>query len=158
MYRGFNRRLAGSLLAVGLLFAHAPVAHGAHGAAAVGDFATCTGADLGDACSLTAGTGWVVRKADNICGLDDARMLSNPAKVSYSRLLRATPEMKKVRDEGIGPDSSKGIQLRTAAVNRVRKACNTVIQAKGHCSVWKSVRHRDGRAVSDITNNVLRLL
>lgn len=105
-----------------------------------------------------SGTGWVVDKTDNICGLDDARMLSNPAKVDYDRLLRATPEMKKIRSDGIDPNSSKGIQLRTAAVDRVRKACNSVQQSNGYCSVWKSVSHRDGRSISDVTATVLQQL
>lgn len=101
-----------------------------------------------------AGSGWVVKKTDNICGLDDARMLTNPAKVDYGRLLRATPEMKKMRNEGIDPSSPKGISLRTKAVDRVRRACHAVQQANGHCSVWKAVRHRDGRSVTDITASV----
>jgi hypothetical protein len=144
MHRGFARRLAGPLLAAGLLLAPALAVQ------AMSEVQVLT--------SQPAGSGWVVNKTDNICGLDDARMLSHPAKVNYSRLLQATPEMKKIRNEGIDPSSAKGSQLRKAAVDRVRKACNTVSQSNGHCSVWKNVRHRDGRAVSDITSDVLRLL
>ena len=40
--------------------------------------------------------GWIVDRADNICGLDDAKMLSKPAKVDYDALLKATPEFKKI--------------------------------------------------------------
>jgi hypothetical protein len=95
--------------------------------------------------------GWVVERADNVCGLEDARMLSYPAKVEYDSLLASTAEMKRIREEGIDPSSSTGIQLREQAVDRVRRACDKVRRNNGHCSVWKRISHRDGRAISDIT-------
>jgi len=98
--------------------------------------------------------GWVVDRADNICGLDDAKMLSKPAKVDYDVLLRATPEMKKIKDEKIDPNSPQGIQLRQAAATRVQNAADKVRTAQGHCSVWKQVRHTDGRAITDVTDLV----
>ncbi len=97
---------------------------------------------------------WIVDRADNICGLDDPRMLSKPARVDYDALLRATPEMKKMRDEKIDPNSSEGIQLRQAAVDRVLKACEKVRQSGGHCSVWKQIRHQDGRTIPDVSDLV----
>ena len=97
---------------------------------------------------------WVVDRADNICGLDDARMLSKPAKVDYEALLAATPEMKKLKDDKVDPNSSEGIQLRQKAVDRIRTAAEKVRQAEGHCSVWKDVRHTDGRVITDITTLV----
>lgn len=97
---------------------------------------------------------WVVDRADNICGLDDARMLSKPAKVDYEALLSATPEMKKMKDDKVDPNSSEGIQLRQKAVDRIRTAADKVRQAEGHCSVWKDVRHTDGRVIADITTLV----
>ena len=144
MHQGFVRKLAagGLLLATCLLAAPAIQAESA----------------LGEVVVQASGSGWVVNKSDNICGLDDARMLSNPAKVDYRRLLSATPEMKKIKNDGIDLNSSKGIQLRTAAVDRVRRACNTVQQSNGHCSVWKTVRHRDGRSIPDVTSTVLARL
>ena len=105
--------------------------------------------------AIGAALGWVVHRADNICGLDDARMLSNPARVDYPSLLDATPEMKQIRDEKIDPNSSRGIQLRQAAVDRVRRATEKVRSSRGHCSVWKQIRHRDGRAIPDVTQLVL---
>ena len=101
-----------------------------------------------------AGTGWIVDRADNICGLDDPKMLSKPAKVDYDALLKATPEMKKIKDDKIDPNSPQGIQLRQAAVTRVQTASEKVRAAGGHCSVWKSIRHTDGRAVPDVTEAV----
>ena len=101
-----------------------------------------------------AGTGWIVDRADNICGLDDAKMLSKPAKVDYDALLRATPEMKKIKDDKIDPSSPQGIQLRQAAATRVQKAADKVRSTEGYCSVWKSIRHQDGRAIPDVTDAV----
>ena len=100
------------------------------------------------------GTGWVVDKADNICGLDDPKMLSKPAKVDYDALLKATAEMKKIKDDKIDPNSPQGIQLRQAAATRVQKAADKVRAADGYCSVWKSIRHQDGRVIPDITDAV----
>ena len=98
--------------------------------------------------------GWIVDRADNICGLDDAKMLSKPAKVDYDALLRATPEMKKIKDDKIDPNSPQGIQLRQAAATRVQTAAEKVRGTEGYCSVWKAIRHSDGRAVADITEAV----
>lgn len=97
---------------------------------------------------------WICDRADNICGLDDARMLSKPAKVDYDALLKATPEMKKMRDDKIDPNSSEGIQLRQRAVDRIRDKADSVRQAQGYCSVWKTISHKDGRTIPDITDLV----
>lgn len=105
-------------------------------------------------CAADAAVQWIVDRADNICGLDDAKMLSRPAKVDYDALLKATSEMKRIHDEKIDPNSSEGIQLRQAAVDRVRNASERVRQTQGHCSVWKQIRHQDGRAITDITDLV----
>jgi hypothetical protein len=104
--------------------------------------------------SSEASAGWIVDRTDNICGLDDAKMLSKPAKVDYDALLRATPEMKKIKDDKIDPNSPQGIQLRQSAVTRVQTAAEKVRVANGHCSVWKAIRHTDGRTVSDVTEAV----
>jgi hypothetical protein len=101
-----------------------------------------------------AGATWIVDRADNICGLDDPKMLSKPAKVDYDGLLRATPEMKKIKDDKIDLNSPQGIQLRQAAATRVQTAAEKVRAANGYCSVWKAIRHQDGRTVPDITDSV----
>ena len=101
-----------------------------------------------------AGSAWIVDRADNICGLDDPRTLSKPARVDYDAVLRSTPEMKKIRDDKIDPNSPQGIQLRQAAATRVQKAAEKVRAANGYCSVWKAIRHQDGRAVPDATEAV----
>lgn len=107
--------------------------------------------------TLAVFSGWQVDKSDNICGLDDARQLSNPVVVSYDRLLAATPEMKRMKDEKIDANSSEGIQLRQKAVDRIREKCDALRVQKGYCSVWKTARHSDGRAVADVTDSVIAL-
>ncbi len=102
----------------------------------------------------TPGHSWLLRTADNICGLRDPNQLTSPAVVDFEACLDATPEMKRVRDQGIDPKSAEGIQLRNAAVTRVTSACEKVRSASGHCSVWKEIRHKDGRAIADISDQV----
>lgn len=104
------------------------------------------------------GTPYHVNKADNICGLDEPRQLTNPASVNYSALLDATPEMKKIAKDKIDPTSSEGITLTAKARSRVLSACESVRQSGGYCSVWKSIRRRDKKAISDVTDSVKRLL
>lgn len=101
---------------------------------------------------------WIADRTENICGLDDPKMLSNPAKVDYDTLLKATAEWKKMKDEKIDPNSAEGIQLRQKAAERVRDACEKSRSAKGYCSVWKSIRHADGRSIPDITDAVKEAL
>ncbi|MCY2961355.1 MAG: hypothetical protein NTY35_14425 [Planctomycetota bacterium] len=103
-------------------------------------------------------TGWICDRADSICGLDDPKMLSKPAKVDYDALYKATAEYKKIRDEKIDPNSSEGIQLRQRAVDRIREKTESIRSQNGYCSVWKTIRHQDGRAVPDITDQVKALL
>ena len=104
------------------------------------------------------GTPYVVNKTDNICGLDQPRQLTKPAFVDYDALLAATPEAKKVAKDRIDPNSSQGITLMTKARARVLKACESARASGGYCSVWKVIRRRDGKAVSNITGTVKRLL
>ncbi len=98
--------------------------------------------------------GWITRAQDNVCGLRDARQLSNPAQVDFNALLEDTDEMKRLRRERIDPKSPQGIQLRDAARSKVATACESVMQSQGHCSVWSSIRHSDGRNVPDVTDLV----
>lgn len=97
---------------------------------------------------------WICDRADNICGLDDPKTLSSPAKVDYDALLKATPEYKKIKDEKIDVNSAEGIQLRQKAAERVRDACEKVRAAKSYCSVWKTIKHADGRSIPDVTDAV----
>jgi hypothetical protein len=103
-------------------------------------------------------SGWQARAEDNIVGLRDPKKLSNPSLVDYPALLAATPEMKRIKREGIDEGSPEGIQLKNRAASKVATACETVMNAEGHCSVWKSISHEDGRTVTDLTTQVKRRL
>ena len=105
--------------------------------------------------ALVVERGWVAALDNNLCGLRDLNQLSNPAKLNYKRCLDATPEMKRVRKEGIKLTSPEGIQLKNAAATRVSTAASTIRKAGGFCSVWKAIKHNDGRKVSDITARVI---
>lgn len=100
------------------------------------------------------GTPFVVLKADNICGLDEPRQITTPAKVDYDALLEETTEVKELKRNGIDPASSKGITLMTKARSRVLKACETVRTELGYDSIWKSITRRDSRAIPDATDSV----
>ena len=103
-------------------------------------------------------TGWRAQAEDNIVGLRDPKKLSNPALVDYSALMAATPEMKRIKREGIDESSPEGIQLKNRASSKVATACETVMNAGGHCSVWKTISHEDGRTITDLTTKVKRRL
>ena len=100
-------------------------------------------------------SGWIVDEADNVCGVRSARQITSPARVRYDELLETTPELKRMKREGIDRDSAKGQVLYAAGVDRVRKAASRVMGNKSHCSVWKTITHRDGRTVPDITDDVM---
>lgn len=146
-----------SLAALGLLIFLAPLASAAPatsliGGPAAGGIAEFTG---GEAQAPALERGWIAKRGDNLCGLRDPKQLSHPAKLNYKRCLAATPEMKKMESEGIRPSSPAGIQLKTAAATRVSNAANTVRKAGGFCSVWKAIKHSDGRDVTDITARIV---
>lgn len=100
------------------------------------------------------GTDYILNRSDNICGLDNPRQLTRPAKIDYDVLLAETSEMKLMKKEKINASSPRGIQLRTAAAKKVSRACEKVRSDKSYCSVWKSIRRRDGKRIKDITTLV----
>lgn len=100
------------------------------------------------------GTDYILNRSDNICGLDNPRQLTRPAKIDYDVLLAETSEMKLMKKEKINARSPRGIQLRTAAAKKVSRACEKVRSEKSYCSVWKTIRRRDGKRIKDITTLV----
>lgn len=98
--------------------------------------------------------GWICDPQDNICGISDPRKVSNPALVNYQVLLEATPAIREMRRDRIDPDSAKGRQLRRAAAELITKASEAIRRARGHCGVWRVIRHEDGRIVPDVTSDV----
>ena len=139
------------LAALGLLLSAAPAATPEPVPAAAVTLAAASASGS----SVSLERGWVATKTNNLCGLRDLGQLSNPAKLNYKRCLDATPEMKKIKADGIKLESPEGIQLSNAAATRVSTAANTLRKAGGFCSVWKAIKHTDGRTVSDITARVI---
>jgi hypothetical protein len=101
---------------------------------------------------------WVVADADNVCGLTDARQLKNPAVVDYDALLDATPEVQEMKRKGIDRDTPRGQVLYNKAVDRVRNAAADVMKDKGYDSIWKTIKHKQGKKAPDATDEIKRLL
>jgi hypothetical protein len=97
---------------------------------------------------------WVAEEDDNICGIKDLKKVSNPAKVDYDGLWDATPQIKKMKEKKIDPESTEGKALRSQAKTLITKTCELVRAAKGHCGVWKTIKNEDGRKVTDVTEDV----
>jgi hypothetical protein len=111
-----------------------------------------------DTCLSVAAEGkWIVNKADNICGISSAKKISNPGVVDYDKLWAATPEIKKLKKDGIDPNSPEGKALRNQAKTRITKACHKVQGRKGRCSVWKKISHSGTKKATDITAAVKKL-
>ncbi len=97
------------------------------------------------------GTPYILNKSDNICGLDEPRAISNPAKVDFDALLAATPEVRELKRKRIRRSSAKGMQIMADARRRVLTVCQALCASEGYCSVWKKIRRRDRSAVADLT-------
>jgi len=97
---------------------------------------------------------WVANEEDNICGIKDLKKVSNPAKVDYDELWEATPQIKKMKEKKIDPESAEGKALRSQAKTLITKTCESVREAKGHCGIWKSIKNEDKRSVPDVTKDV----
>jgi hypothetical protein len=108
-------------------------------------------AEVASPAARPAARDWTAKATDNICGLRDLAQVSNPASIDFQACLDATPEMKKLKAERIDEKSPDGIRLIAEATNRVTQACEAVQRANGYCSVWKSIRHKDGRTGADIS-------
>jgi hypothetical protein len=97
---------------------------------------------------------WIAKSGDSICGLKEPSQVSNPVVVDWQACLDATPEMKKAKAEKIDLSTPEGIKLVNEATNRVTEACESIRAANGYCSVWKAIKHKDGRAITDISDLV----
>lgn len=97
---------------------------------------------------------WVAEEEDNICGIKDLKKVSNPAKVDYDDLWEATPQIKKMKEKKIDPESTEGKALRSQAKTLITKTCELVRAAKGHCGIWKAIKNEDKRSVPDVTKDV----
>ena len=97
---------------------------------------------------------WIAEEDDNICGIRDLKKISNPAKVDYDGLWDATPQIKKMKEKKIDPESTEGKALRSQAKTLITKTCELVRSAKGHCGIWKAIKNSDGRTIPDVTDDV----
>jgi len=97
---------------------------------------------------------WVAEDEDNICGIKDLKKVSNPAKVDYDVLWDATPQIKRMKEKKIDPESTEGKALRSQAKTLITKSAELVRAAKGYCGVWKTIKNEDGRKVPDVTDDV----
>lgn len=100
---------------------------------------------------VNMGSDWTVKTEDSVVGVSAARQITNPAKVNYSKLLKATPEMKEIKKDGIDKNSAQGLVLVSKAKARVARVSREIMTAKGYCSVWKKISHKKEQAVTDIT-------
>ena len=97
---------------------------------------------------------WVANEDDNICGIKDLKKVSNPAKVDYDGLWDATPQIKKMKEKKIDPESTEGKALRSQAKTLITKTCELVRSAKGYCGIWKVIKNEDGRTIPNATADV----
>lgn len=100
------------------------------------------------------GSAYAFNSQDNLCGLTEARQLSRPAQVDYDSLLRATPEVQRMRKQQIAPSSAQGTRLLELARARIQRACRTEMDSSAHCSIWKRITRRDGSNITDLTGAV----
>ena len=98
---------------------------------------------------------WIADEEDNICGIKDLKKVSNPAKVVYDDLWDATPQIKKMKEKKIDPESAEGKALRSQAKTLITKSAELVRAAKGHCGIWKTIKNEDGRKIPDVTDDVM---
>lgn len=116
------------------------------------------GASGGSPLATPVASGWRVREADHICGLKNPNHLSHPAAIDFDEVMGATEEMKTLVREGIDRSSPRGQQLVSRATRRVTDAAKAVMAESGHCSIWKSISHSDGRSIPAVTAEVRRNL
>ena len=98
---------------------------------------------------------WRAEAQDNICGVSNPRQVTNPAVVDYAKVLKATPEMQDLVARGIDPQSAEGQILRQRAVDHVGRVSSKVMRRNGHCSIWKTIKHRSGRNAPELTHELV---
>jgi hypothetical protein len=102
-------------------------------------------------------SGWIATPADNICGVKEPRMVKQPGVVNWRQLMDSTPEMEKMKKEGIKRDSPKGAQLISEAESRCKRACVKQMRVASVDSMWKNITHVS-KAPWDQTNAVITLM
>ena len=101
---------------------------------------------------------WRVKSEHHLCGLSEAKQLTNPARVDLDVLMALTPEFKKIREERIREGTARYLELKQKAKQRVVGHWEAARAEGGHCSVWEEISHRKGDAVTDLTDIVKQKL
>jgi len=80
-----------------------------------------------------------------------------PATVKETTVRAATPEWKKIEDEGIDPQSARGKQLITKMNKRISRAIKSVADTESRDMVTRKKDMKDdrGRTVEDLTAKVV---
>ena len=102
-------------------------------------------------------SGWIATPSDNICGVKEPRMVTQPGVVNWQQLMDSTPEMKQMKKEGIKRDSPKGAQLISEAQSRCKRACVKQMRVAKVDSMWKNISHVS-KAPWDQTHAVIALI
>ena len=89
-------------------------------------------------------SGWIATPADNICGVKEPRMVTQPGVVNWQK-------------EGIKRDSPKGAQLISEAQSRCKRACVKQMRVAKVDSMWKNISHVS-KAPWDQTHAVIALI
>ena len=80
-----------------------------------------------------------------------------PASIVEEKVREATPEWKKMQDEGIDEDSAQGKQLIQRMNKRIRKAVKDIANSESRDLVTrkKDIKDDQGRTVVDLTEKVI---
>ena len=82
---------------------------------------------------------------------------SAPATVHACKVKEATPEWRRIQNEGIDPDSAQGKQLLVQMNNRIRDAIKEVAESESRDMVTRKddITDKQGRDVLDLTDKVV---
>jgi len=106
--------------------------------------------------TLAAEDGIKVSRKDVLFG--NPKLSTKPAELDYTKALQATPEARKIRDEGIEKGSAEYTMLKAKAVERLSKLIKATAVQDGHdCVVKKgSIRSKpDDLDVTDLTDQIV---
>lgn len=82
---------------------------------------------------------------------------SAPATIDYAKVKEATREWKKLRNDGIDPDSAQGMQLLQQMSDRIREAASQAANDESRDLVVRKddIVDPQGKSVADLTDKVI---
>jgi hypothetical protein len=111
------------------------------------------------ACLLGAGplVAQVSLKRGAVVYTGSAVNTSAPATIDYNKVKEATREWKKMRGDGIDPDSAQGLQLLQQMSDRIREAVNQAANEESRDLVVRKddIVDPQGKSVADLTDKVI---